>query len=294
MSITFTQGEKIQTRPTAGPPDAKINADGYRTYQWPTESGSVECLSVTSIRKLVGEPFGLVQWQIGKVLDRALTGDMFDGLGAAFAALGDPDGNAEAEARLLRLRKWLRAATTEERDKAATKGINIHGALELGLTLDECNEESRPYVAQVHDYLASTGSEIVAQEFQCWHLGAGYAGTADVLFRTADGEYVLGDWKTSKGVYVDHVVQLHAYLAAEFVGAGGVVDRDLTDRLHRATGARILHLNGKEPHAWTEYHVEFSDAVVRAFFGSVAFASLLAANKTVDGLIARKRTGVAP
>lgn len=267
-------------RPTAGPPDAKVNSEGFRTYRWPTPQGEVELLSVTSIRKLVGEPFGLVAWQIGKVVDRALSDDY---LAQRLAEDFDP----------LRGKKYLKAATTEERDAAASKGIDVHGALELGFTLDQCNDVTRPYVAQVHDFLAQTGFEIVRQEFQVFNLSAGYAGTADVMFRKPNGAYTLGDFKTSKNVYVDHLIQLHAYLAGEFVGAHGVKDDAFTEILHSTNEAGVLHLTGREPHDWTWYEIPFSQDVLRAFLGSVAFARLLAAHKTPDGLFSGRVKGVA-
>ena len=153
-------------RLTAGPPDAKINGDGFRTYRWPVTNpdGSItehELLSVTSIRKLVGEPWPLVAWQIGKVVDRALTEDFRSKINA----YGMDAPQAEAA-----LKKWLRAAATEDRDVAANKGVDIHSALELGLQPDDCNEVTRPYIRQVHNFLADTGYRIVAQEKQVFNL----------------------------------------------------------------------------------------------------------------------------
>lgn len=277
-------------RPTAGPPDAKINADGFRTYRWPDpETGKDrELMSVTSIRKLVGTPFGLVAWQINKVIDRALSWQYWADLSRA---MDTPIGSFEFSLdpmEAAELRKWLRAATTEERDKAANKGLDIHGALELGLEPEQCNEETRPYIRQVRNFLDDTGWKIAAQEFQCFNLSVGYAGTGDVLFERPDGTYVLGDWKSSKGVYTDHVVQLHAYLGGEFIGTNGKVDAKLTAMLNATNSAGILHL---QPDGWTWYDVPFSETVLRAFFGSVMFAQLLAEHAKPDGLFGGKRSG---
>lgn len=293
-------------RLTAGPPDAKINPLGFRTYRWPVanDDGTVterELLSVTSIRKLCGEPFGLVNWQIGKVIDRAMTLDYFDRLRALLRPSfpdEDHDGNevdgwidvTPDAASITEMKKWLRAATTEERDAAASKGLDIHGALELGLRPEDCNEETRPFVRQVRHFLDDTGYEIVAQEFQVFNLSVGYAGTGDVLFRRPDGKYVIGDWKTSKSVYVDHVVQLHAYLRGEFVGTAGVVDEALTAILNQTEDAGILHLS---PDGWTWHDVPLREEVVRAFYGSVWFAQLLAEHRTPDALFGGTKRGKA-
>lgn len=302
-------------RLTAGPPDAKTNPEGFRTYRWQGR----ELLSVTSIRKLVGEPYGLVNWQIGKVLDRALSVEyrqriMVDRrmdeiqkvLDSYYddSVLGALEAIKEIASRpveelvistddLLRLRKWLRDATTEERDAAATKGIDIHGALELGLEPEQANETTRPYLRQVRHFLDDYGYRIVTQEFQIFNLTVGYAGTADVLFETPDGRYVLGDWKTSKSVYTEHVTQLHAYLAGEFVGLHDKIDEDLTAKLHAIDHSGILHLTAN---GWHWHAVPFSEISLRAFFGAVAFAQLLAAHGRPDALFdeAQSRKGAAP
>lgn len=267
----------IMTRPTAGPPDAKIGKDGARRYYWPNpDGGEYECLSVTSVRKLLGQPFGLVNWQMGKIIDRALTEEF----AAKFSQREDSS----------LLRKWLRAATTEERDKAAAKGLDIHGALEMGFTPDQCNDETRPYVAQVRSFLDDTGATIVAQEFTCWNLTSGYAGTADVLLQMPDGQMVLGDWKTSKGVHVDHIIQLHAYLAAEFVGQRGIPDESLTEKIRSCGQAGILHLRHD---GWTWHEVPFRQDVLAAFLGAVEFAKLVSVHDKPDRLFAGERSGSA-
>jgi hypothetical protein len=283
----------MTARVFAGPPDAKINPEGFRTYRWPkADGGEHELLSVTSIRKLVGEPYGLVNWQIGKVLDRALGRDFRVKFNEVCPLLNEAqDGPGWPSAGdLLSLRKWLRAATTEERDAAATKGIDIHGALEHNLHPDDCNEVTRPYIRQVHNFLGDTGFKIVAQEFQCFNLAVGYAGTGDVMLEGPDGELVLGDWKSSKNVHSDHIIQLHAYLGGEFIGKGGVINEELTAKLHAIEKAGILHI---KPNGWTWHEIPFSPVVLRAFFGAVAFAQLLAAHKTPDALFSRNVSGAA-
>lgn len=268
---------------SSGPPDAKINPAGYRTYRWPGEDGERELLSVTSIRKLCGEPFGLVAWQIGKVIDRAMTEEFREKINA----YGNDDPlNAVA------LKKWLRAATTEERDKAANKGLDIHSALEMGFSPDEANEQTRPYIRQVHNFLADSGYEIVCQEQQTWNLTVGYAGTLDVIFRhKGTGKVVVGDWKTSKSVYLDHVAQLHFYLGAEFIGKGGKVDAKNTALLQEATTGGILHLR---PDGWSWHEFEMSEEVLGACFGSARFAQLLARYPKPDPLFSVNLEGRAP
>lgn len=150
---------------------------------------------------------------------------------------------------------------------------------------------------------------ILAREVRVVNLTAGYAGTFDALVwlhgSIEDGEFVpmplaartmartlslgadkvslddiqriggtilLIDWKTSKGVYTDHVVQAHAYLAAEFAVTLRR-DRRITELLNAAMYGGLAHLR---PNGWALHLFPYEEEAVRAFYGSVAFARYLA------------------
>lgn len=135
---------------------------------------------------------------------------------------------------------------------------------------------------------------IIAREPQVWNLTAGYAGSADALvwvlpkvhpqslpkpdqitqalIEEVGGYTVLLDWKTSKGVYTDHVVQVHAYLGAEFVGSNGVKDERLTEILRATMKGGLVHIR---PEGWDISYVDFREDVMYAFLGSCAFARFL-------------------
>lgn len=148
---------------------------------------------------------------------------------------------------------------------------------------------------------------ILAREVRVVNLEAGYAGTFDALVwllgdmvgdefiplpaevlakaRAMDGRRVtqedvdrigghtvLLDWKTSKGVYTDHVVQAHAYLCAEFA-VTDKVDNRITTLLNRARYGGLVHLR---PSGWAMHLFPYEEEAVRAFYGSVAFARYLA------------------
>lgn len=104
------------------------------------------------------------------------------------------------------------------------------------------------------------------------------------------GSVTLGDWKTSAGVYTDQVIQVHAYLAAEFVGADGVIDQRLTDILNAADEAAIIHIR---PEGWGVHFVHFEKPVLRAFLGSVALARFLATYPEADPLFTHTISGKA-
>lgn len=148
---------------------------------------------------------------------------------------------------------------------------------------------------------------ILAREVRVVNLTAGYAGTFDALAwllgDIVDGEFVplspekqaearavggakvtaadvariggilvLLDWKTSKGIYTDQVVQAHAYLAAEFA-VTMTRDARITSLLNAAMYGGLVHLR---PSGWAMHLFPYEEEAVRAFYGSVAFARFLA------------------
>lgn len=171
---------------------------------------------------------------------------------------------------------------------------------------------------------------ILAQEPQVWGLTAGFAGSADALIWflgdfDASGQFValpgvgveqivhwqreaangrvaiatideiggivaLGDWKTGAGLYSSHVVQGTAYMAADIVGADGVIDERLTDILRASRRGMIAHIR---PNYWEVAFFNFREDIVYAFLGSVAFARFLVRFKTPDELFTHVVKGVA-
>jgi hypothetical protein len=58
----------------------------------------------------------------------------------------------------------------------------------------------------------------------------GWGGTADTLFISMDGILTLGDFKTSKGVYADHIIQVSAY------------EKGLIGMGHQIKDRKIIHI----------------------------------------------------
>lgn len=188
-------------------------------------------------------------------------------------------------------------------------------------------------VIQYEDFRRNIPFVILAQEPQVYNLTAGYGGSADVLMwflgewvRGAEGEVVfapqgglelaeewqrkadrkqvtremveevggvvaVGDWKTSKDVYTSHIVQTTAYMAAEFVARDGIIDERLTALLDLADLGLVIQIR---PDKWEVDLFELRQDVLRAFFGSVAFARFLAFHKTPATLLAYRAEGQAP
>lgn len=343
-----------------GPRNASINGDGFRYYVWTdaVTGETTDVLSVTSIRKLCGESFTLVAWQINNVIDVVMSTIKRPAIGKRGGILKGKFTNAVDEypgefarryaasdgeqGKLDELRKWVRDSADAPRNIAAVRGSITHEAIEKNVAFDRIE---RPYVesafanlshrdqSRVKDGVSDEDVQfvrdsmrhywsmregfpfiIIAREVQCFNITAGYGGTFDALAwvlpdnidrlqlpRARDitlatiaafgGYLMLLDWKTSKGVYTDHVTQLHAYLAAEFVGSDGVIDRRLTDLLLATHKGGLVHIR---PTGWGVHTFTFQEEVVRGFLGSVAFARLLAAHPKPDSLFDDNITGGAP
>lgn len=260
---------------TSGPRNARTDPEsGLRLYRW----GDRELPSVTSIRRMAGLPHGLHQWTINQVISHTI--DHWPALTERLAS-GDA-------AQLKLVRHELRKASTAERDRAADLGTAVHDAAASGKSPLEVPPEIAPRLRQYLDWLAASGAEILASEFQVWNLTLGYAGTCDALVRFRDGSIWIADWKTGKGVYSDHALQLIAYLMAEFVGNDDVVDERLTDLLQRVQGIALVHLADDR---WEFRAVRPDVATWSAFRGLLSFATWSAAHASADSFTLATRSG---
>lgn len=107
--------------------------------------------------------------------------------------------------------------------KAGARGTDVHQVAEVLLRdgrledLPANTGASEGYVDALlswHDERGVSEWDVVAVEarlFSATHL---FAGTADVIAKRPDGVYVVGDFKTSKGIYESHMLQATAYAAA--------------------------------------------------------------------------------
>lgn len=88
----------------------------------------------------------------------------------------------------------------ETRDKAGEKGTKIHGLLHLRLMENP-----------VLSWPGLTHIKVLWQETSLVSEVYKFGGTPDAIGIDTKGRYVLLDWKTSKGFYGDHLLQLAAY-----------------------------------------------------------------------------------
>ena len=195
------------------------------------------------------------------------------------------DYDAELEAPF---RSQLRSAATEERDKAAKLGTAVHDAAASNVAVADAPEELRARLGQFYDWTAASEAQIIASEFQVFNLAAGYAGTVDALVRFPSGQTWLVDYKTGKGVYGDHALQLSAYAHAEFAGSDDAIDERTTRLLKSIAGMAVLHL--ADDH-WEFMAIRNDDETYAAFLGLLAFARWELDHRDVASFVTGSKRG---
>jgi hypothetical protein len=120
--------------------------------------------------------------------------------------------------------------------KAADIGTAAHAMIqwtlrqELGMPVGpkpELTDASEWAFMAWQDWWSGADLRPVRCEQTIWDLELGYAGSIDFIGEAADGQLEVWDWKTSKGVYDTHHVQVAAYCHAARnwapIRAGGIV-----------------------------------------------------------------------
>jgi hypothetical protein len=210
---------------------------GLRSYRF----NDRDLISVTSIRRVIGMPFPLANWQVSQVIKAAET---MRGTAMESALTEDE------------YRTHVRKAGMQERDLAAALGTSVHAAAEQGVKAASLSgaDERKPFLAQYERWVTEMRPRILWNEGQCFNLSEGYAGSFDLIADMPgkhpedDSTRYLIDLKTGKGVYNDHALQLALYFGAEFVGGyDAQEDRDVayeqaTELLNSCDSMAVLHL----------------------------------------------------
>lgn len=246
-------------------PDLEFTVEGPRNVRTDPESGlrfytwkGIEYPSVTTVRRMAGLPFALHQWALTKVIDRVVN---------EHTELHAKLGSDIAEAR-----KWMRAASTEERDRAGDRGKRLHFAVENDLPPDADVEK---LYARQKDFLAATDADILLSERQVWSPTWGYAGTIDAVGDiTVRGKRVRAalDWKTGKNVYIEHALQLAAYVGTDFIGETDVIDPAATKILRGVSRLCVVHLSDD---GWELVDFEPTPTLWDAWLGLLDFATFV-------------------
>lgn len=125
----------------------------------------------------------------------------------------------------------IKGAPWRQRDNKADIGTAVHDVAETLAGTPEGAEyelDLADYDPSIHSYLLSLlgwfekwSPVVEATETTVWSRQHGYAGTLDLICRIPsrhqNGEFMLLDFKTSKGVYGETALQLAAYANADFV-----------------------------------------------------------------------------
>lgn len=258
-----------------GPRNA-FSRDGLRFYRW----RGVDYPSVTTIRRMAGLPFGLHNWTLSQVIDRAVL--QHEELVAILERPRKPRERVRDKNVVKEARSWLRGAATEKRDVAAALGTAIHDAATSAKRLVDVDPELRPRLLQYYDWVEDSGVTILAVEKQVFNLRLGYAGTFDILGAMPDGTVWVIDLKTGRATYSDHALQLIAYSMAEFVGEDDKVDIANTKLLEGASGMALLHLRET---GWEWQVVRPTPRLFKAFGGLLDFATFEHEHSDINSLL---------
>lgn len=98
-------------------------------------------------------------------------------------------------------------------------GTIAHDTLEYFLRNGEwpfVQEDAAPYVEAGKAWIAKylDGAEILGIEERLWNPAPFFCGTPDLIFRDVEGRFVIADWKTSKQISLDYLLQLAFYAVA--------------------------------------------------------------------------------
>ena len=116
----------------------------------------------------------------------------------------------------------LKRAPFRFTEHKAEVGDCVHAAIETYLgrrAIVPMGKVERGYFDGAMAFLVDQEVEVLRAEATVFSRTHGYAGTADLFFRTPvlDGAAVVGDWKTAKAVYDETGLQLAASAFADFI-----------------------------------------------------------------------------
>jgi len=155
---------------SGGPQNATVNGDGFRFYRWQEQGSdeSYDLLSVTSIRKLCGEQFSLVNWQLNNLMDTVMGTVKRPAIGKRGGPLKGKNiyvpeeypsefverylASEASQPKLDELRRWTREQSDQPRNIAAMRGTIVHAAIEKNV---QWSRIERPWVEAEFENLSS-------------------------------------------------------------------------------------------------------------------------------------------
>ena len=246
-------------------PEVKtVSGPGGRHYIHPVTGSVVP--SVTTILSAINKP-ALVGWA-GRAVAEYAAANL-----EALGLLGIDERVA-----------LLKGVPYRNRDRAADRGTAAHTYAERRLVFGAGADPANRSEENVDLVLAAYDPIPVLSEATVWNEKVGYAGTFDGVWKVSDGQQVLIDWKSGKGVYPESGLQLNAYSRGE-----EVVSADTIEAMPRIDAAWIIHVPNEG--GWTVTPVRLGDAEWLAFRASRALWNWTnrEADLTLGQPITRKR-----
>ncbi len=159
---------------------------------------------VTSILSCIGKP-ALIPWAAGMASDHWLK---------EVKSWGDQIPTAE---RVTAIHKEAKSAHRKKAQDAADIGHNVHEYAEMYFKKKDVpallTDQAKRGVEAFHKWLDAHHVEIISSERRVFSLQYYFAGTCDLVAKV-DGVMVVGDIKTSSGIYPEMRLQTAAYQRA--------------------------------------------------------------------------------
>ncbi len=191
------------------------NSHRYRLETKDGEKVGSWLKSPSSILSKLDKSGALVPWAVGCFYNKMI--ELMDN-GANFT----PD---DLKSMLAVAKK----AHTEKKDAAANAGSVVHDYIEAHNTdpttkiedidgyeeLEEVDKEKVHKALQGYEkWFESVVKNMIEAEFIVYSKSENFVGTCDAIVKTHDGRQMIVDYKTSKGIYTSHIMQVSAYLKA--------------------------------------------------------------------------------
>ncbi len=221
-----------------------IKRGGSRFYVHPQTNAKVP--GVTSITGNLPKPF-LQYWGQKLVAEEAV-----DSLGSITQLMVAGKRDAAID--------MLKRAPQRSTGDAARIGTDVHGLVEelnSGEPLGNVHPDLQPWIDQYQNFLDDWQPEFLEVESTVWSDTHGYAGTLDGI-ADIDGDLLIWDLKTGKGVYPEVGLQLSAYAHADYILSPDGEQRDIPKVEYGA----VLHLR---PDKYELRPVRIDDDVFQVF-----------------------------
>jgi hypothetical protein len=191
----------------AAKPHPAITRDRYHQYTYE----GVTYPGVTGIIKVLDKSDVLMNWAARQTAEAAIA------QAANFPSLLATSGQEGVV-------RFLTARSSWKNEEAKVRGTDVHAMADLivnGRPTGELSDSIRTHVEGYVDWWRGSGWRIRLSEAYVIHRELGYGGTFDLLAYDVNGDTVLADVKTGRGVYAETRLQLAAYGMAELVAPVG-------------------------------------------------------------------------